>query len=159
MLLIFGQFLSAHAQTFAGQTYTISDKLDTECSIELRCDCCVSDLIFLTETEFALIGYCEGGGTYQIGTFTILGDRLELKFKQFYVSEETGFLVEEREIKKKEQKIDPLEFKIGTCVQKADKIENSTIEEYRYGFRRTTTDSDKVILKLKESRAWKLLAG
>ena len=107
----------------------LSDKIKSDCTVETGCDCCITDLFFLSDKEFVLIGNCEGGGSYFSGTYLKVNKKVTLTFKPFYVSQESDYLIENRKIEKKEIKINPMEFDLTTCGPKLETIENFKIKD------------------------------
>ena len=132
----------------------LSSNINPDCTIENRCDCCLSDLFFISDKEFALIDYCEAGGTYTTGTYSRLKNKVTLTFKQCVVSEDSDYLTEKREIKKKDVKVEPIEFEFTKCGQKTETIENLKTKSYRYGVKQSDKND---FTELKTSKAWKLL--
>jgi len=147
------------AQTLKGQGFVLSDRLNQDCTVENGCDCCLSNLVFISDKEFVLIDYCEAGGLYTTGTYSKIKNKLTLTFKQCVVSEESDYLIEKREIKKKISKIDPMDFEFTSCGKKTETIENLKIKSYRYGVKQSLTETNNFILDLKKSKAWKLLTN
>jgi len=134
----------------------LSSNINADCTLENRCDCCLSDLFFISDKEFVLIDYCEAGGTYTTGTYLRTKNKFILTFKQFVVSEESDYLIDKREIKKKNIKIEPMEFEFTLCGQKTTTIENLKLKSYRYGVKQSDKND---FSELKKSRAWKLLTS
>jgi len=154
VIFILGQSSLTCAQSLKGQSFMLSSKINADCTIENRCDCCFSNLFFISDKEFAIIDYCETGGAYTTGTYSRFENKVTLTFKQCVVSEDSDYLSEKREIKKQNVKIDPIEFEFTKCGQKTETIENLKTKNYRYGVKQSDKNDFK---ELKGSAAWKLL--
>src|SRR5688572_22279819 len=72
---------------FAGKLYLLGQGIDDKtCKITDECDCCNSDLLFTSTSEFILNELCEGSEYVTKGEYSIKGDSLTLKFEPFLVS-------------------------------------------------------------------------
>jgi hypothetical protein len=127
------------------------------CKIASGCDCCASDLFFLTDKEFGLIVRCIYNDTYYKGTYSVKQDKLTLTFIQKIVNE----IVDEATFKVRNEvektKVDPVEFTITECGGDL-KLENSTNPGFEHGISQLPSDESELFKKLKTTEAWKLLS-
>lgn len=64
-LLIIGIPTMSLGQSFKGQVYQLAENfIEDGCRVNPECDCCSSDLIFLTDKQFSLIARCIFNDTY-----------------------------------------------------------------------------------------------
>ena len=158
LLLSVGLNSISLAQDLKGQVFQLTDSINVEkCEIASGCDCCASDLFFLTDKDFGLIIRCIYNDTYYKGTYSIKQDKLTLAFKQMHVNEivnEATFKAT-NEVEKTE--INPIEFIITECGGNL-KLENSTNPGFEHGIPQPVDVEREKFKKLKTSEAWKLLS-
>lgn len=147
-------------QKFAKQVYLLSDHFSKEtCEVDAACDCCASELIFLTKRQFALVDRCLHNDTYLRGTYATKSNSITLNFRPVVISqvydEETQN--ENHEIKRLE--MTPLILQIRPCGQNRVTLGHPTIREYEYGSRRKGVNEKEIIRQLKKSKAWKLTSS
>ncbi|HTJ53416.1 MAG TPA: hypothetical protein VL443_28370 [Cyclobacteriaceae bacterium] len=160
ILLIIGLHAVSFGQSLKGQVYQLAESfLEDNCSVNPECDCCSSDLIFLTDKQFSLIARCIFNDVYYTGTYSIKGDYLVLTFKQTIVSEIVDEETSKVENKREDLKIEPIKFNISTCKQNKIRLENAEIngKDLKNGSRKLQVEETKIIQMLKKSSAWKLL--
>lgn len=67
--------------SLAGKLYLFGPELD---SINVQamgnCDCCTADVLFLIDSSFLMIGYCESNSSFQKGKYRLDDKTLELSF-------------------------------------------------------------------------------
>lgn len=147
-------------QKFAKQIYLLSDHFSKEtCEVDAACDCCASELIFLTKREFALIDRCLHNDTYLRGTYVTKVNGITLNFRPVVISQ----LYEERTQNEKHEKkrlaMAPLVLQIRPCGQDEVMLGHPTIREYQYGSRRKEVNEKEIIRRLKKSKVWKLTSS
>lgn len=157
-LLLFIGFSSAClAQDLKGRVFMLTAEINAEkCEIASGCDCCASDLFFVTDKEFGLIVRCIYNDTYYKGTYSITQDKLTLTFKQMHVNEivdEATFKVT-HEVEK--SKIEPTEFTITECNGNL-KLESAN-PGFEHGLSQPHSVEREFFKKLKTTEAWKLLS-
>jgi hypothetical protein len=68
--------------SLAGKLYLFGPEFD---SINVQamgnCDCCTADVLFLTDSSFLMIGYCESNSSFQKGKYRLDDKTLELSFE------------------------------------------------------------------------------
>src|SRR6478609_9543804 len=66
MIIIFLtlSFHSTFSQSLKEQSFLLTDRLLDECNVNAMCDCCASDLVFVSDNKFVLVDYCTDHGTY-----------------------------------------------------------------------------------------------
>jgi hypothetical protein len=146
-----------HSQDLKGRVFMLTAEIDKEkCEIASGCDCCYSELFFLTDKEFGLIARCIYNDTYYKGAYSIKQDKLTLTFKQMYVNE----IVDEATFKVthtvEKSGIDPTEFTITECNGNL-KLE-STIPGFEHGLSQPDKVEKELFKKLKTTEAWKLIS-
>jgi hypothetical protein len=71
----------AKLMNLAGQVFFFAPELDTtECVATGACDCCASHCLFLDESNFILISYCDSDEEYFSGTYKIDGNKVFLHY-------------------------------------------------------------------------------
>lgn len=130
---------------------------EEKCEAYAECDCCSSDLFFLTKKKFAIINRCLYNDSYFKGSYKVKKDKLLLIFDQISVNEIIdGDSNEERNIKEK-SKIEPIEFKISDCNNKV-RLQHATITDFKNGSRFPVQREKQLITELKTANAWKLIS-
>ncbi|MBX3163602.1 MAG: hypothetical protein KF900_03920 [Bacteroidetes bacterium] len=66
--------------SLAGNIYTYAPKLDSTCQAYGECDCCSGNYLFINETDFIIIDYCEADYIYSKGTYELKGDKVFLHY-------------------------------------------------------------------------------
>src|SRR6188768_3314682 len=90
MILTLGLQGIGFAQTFTGQVYTLAQDFSSDkCEAFAECDCCSSDIFFLSNDKFCFISRCISGDSYFNGTYSIKSNKLKLTFNKKYVDEIT----------------------------------------------------------------------
>ncbi|MDZ4709431.1 MAG: hypothetical protein SH818_13615 [Saprospiraceae bacterium] len=144
-------------QKFSRQVYLLSDHfLKEKCEVTAPCDCCASDLIFLSKTKFTLVDRCLSHETYLTGRYTVAKTKLTLKFKPVVIDNIFDEKSKQELVEKKEIRMVPLILQIHMCGDKFV-FEHPSIKEYKYGARQTTRNDKEIISALKKSKAWKVL--
>jgi hypothetical protein len=159
--LTFGILLEAYPQKFAGQVYQIAESyLETECVVNPECDCCASDIVFLTEKKFGLISRCIYNDAYYTGTYQVKDDKLVLTFKQAVVTEIVDEGTKKVENERRNIIIEPINYKISNCGLNSIRLEftDKDGKDFQNGSRRTQADEKRIMKKLGETTAWKLIS-
>ena len=133
----------------------MTDFDEENCTIASGCDCCASDLFFLTDKEFGLIARCIYNDTYYRGTYSIKQDKLTLTFKQMVVNEIVDEATFKDTNKLEKIKIKSTEFTIGEC--NGDLKLSSTDPGLEHGISQSPNVEIEFLKKLKTTEAWKLL--
>jgi hypothetical protein len=145
-------------QPFSRQVYILSDHFSKEkCEVSVSCDCCASELIFLTPKKFTLVDRCVDHDTYLTGRYTVKKSTLTLKFKPVIIDNTYDEKNKKEFFEKKKVSLEPLMLQIRSCGDNKTIIEHPTIREYKYGSRQTNKKDQDIITALKKSTAWKKL--
>ena len=65
--------------SLVGQVYFYAPELDIAlCQANGACDCCSGQILFLNDSDFVLIDYCESDADYNKGTYGFVGNNLVL---------------------------------------------------------------------------------
>jgi hypothetical protein len=144
--------------TFSGQVFILSkDFIEEKCEVIAQCDCCATDLFFLSTNKFAFVSRCLSGDIYSTGTYSLKNNKLKLNFLKKYVEEEVDEQYKIIGYKHSETNMQPIEFEVVRCGQKIRLTQLKETE--RKNGSRYDQSSEKVKLKkLTESIAWKQLS-
>lgn len=67
-----------------GTVYLMGRKTDNSlCQPDTSCECCLERLIFVNDSEFVSIGYCQKNESYVRGKYRYFGSRIILNFNGF----------------------------------------------------------------------------
>jgi hypothetical protein len=70
----------------AGQVYLFAPELDTTtCTVSGACDCCLSNVLFLNDTEFIVVNYCGADDYVSQGTYRADGSTVYLHYDSLSV--------------------------------------------------------------------------
>jgi|GEM_PF-1614686 len=158
MIIIFLtlSFHSTFSQSLKEQSFLLTDRLLDECNVNAMCDCCASDLVFVSDNKFVLVDYCTDHGTYYTGIYRLTNDKLSLEFNQIKVEENFDYDKNELTEKKESCKCPTIEFQIRKC-KNGIILDNLIKPEFRYGTREQREIETERVSKLKNSKAYKLL--
>ena len=68
-------------ETLVGKIYFFAPELDsTNYTATGACDCCSSNVLFLTDSSFVMIDYCEADSSFYKGQYRLDKNKLELNF-------------------------------------------------------------------------------
>jgi len=144
-------------QKFTHQVYVLSDHFEKEkCEVYAPCDCCASDLIFLTKRIFTLVDRCLYQDTYLKGRYAIKENIMTLRFKPVVVSNTYDEKNKLEGYEKKEVIMTPLMLQVNLCRDKIT-LGHPTIKEYQYGSRQGSEKEKEIIKELRKTKAWKML--
>lgn len=158
VLLTIGVQSIAFGQIFSGQVFEIAENFTTDkCEVFAECDCCSSDIFFLSADKFCFVSRCMSGDSYFKGTYTVNSDKLTLTFDKKYIDEITDedYNVVKLETKEKDLKL--IEFDITKCGQKIRLMHPTTLE-WKNGARYGIKQEREKIEELKTSKVLKLLS-
>jgi hypothetical protein len=145
-------------QTFTGQVYRLADDFSANtCESFAECDCCSSDIFFLSTDKFGFISRCISGDSYFTGTYSVKSGKLKLTFDKRYVDEITDEEYNVTKLEMETKKIDPIEFDISKCGQKV-RLTHPTANELKNGSRYEQKREAAMMRELKTSKPWKLLS-
>lgn len=145
-------------QDFTGQVFILSEGYDeVKCEDVAECDCCATDLFFLTSTQFGLINRCLSGDSYFSGTYTLKMNKLKLNFNRKYVNEIVDEEYNVTGYRTQQTKIDPVEFDVIQCGQKI-RLTHSKTTDWKNGSRYSKPEEKIELNKLLTSKAWKQLS-
>lgn len=83
------EFMTADNEELNNSTFFIGPELDsTEADIVADCDCCASNLAFVSDSSFIYEALCLGGDSYIKGDYILFGDLLILRTNKEIVDEE-----------------------------------------------------------------------
>jgi hypothetical protein len=152
IILVFGFQYFVYGQTLTGQVFMIADSFsDDKCEVAPECDCCSSDLYFLTKDKFCFVAQCISGDTYYTGTYSIDSNKLRLIFDNKYLDEITDDDYNIVGLEIKEKTSDPLQFQINNCGQKI----KLTGVDCCYGSRYDQKRETELKKRLLNSKPWK----
>jgi len=73
-------------QSLEGKIFFFAPELDqTTCQATGACDCCSYNILFITDSTFVLIDYCETGYSYNKGSYMLDNTSLTLKVDKLMV--------------------------------------------------------------------------
>ena len=150
-------FHTTFSQNLKEQSFLLTDRLLDDCNVNAMCDCCASDLIFVSENKFVLVDYCTDHGTYYTGTYRLINNKLSLEFKQIKVVEDFDYGNNQLTDKKESCDCPAIEFQIRKCKNGGLILDNFKKPELRYGTREQKEYETERVSKLKDSKAFKLL--
>jgi hypothetical protein len=149
-------------KSLAGQVYFFAPELDTTtCEATGGCDCCSSDILFLDNTSFITISYCESDeqifrGTYQIDYYKVYlhYDTLEIdkEYNWEMETDTTGAVKTEYFIKTQKTESNEIILTALTC--KGQIWFKTGDKEISYGSLDKKTSLDKHIQRLKDQGIW-----
>src|SRR6476619_7165535 len=88
LIFILGLYRICLSQNFSGQVFLLSrEYFEDKCEVYAGCDCCGTDLFFLSSTKFSFINRCLSGDTYYTGTYSVKSSTLSLIFNKKHLSE------------------------------------------------------------------------
>lgn len=148
---------SAIVNAFEKQVFILGyDSYEETCEFVPECDCCSTDLYFLSTDRFGYVDRCISGDTYYSGTYTMDKAQLTLTFERRYLTEVVNDDYEVIELEEKDGDFPPEVYKIDLCnenVRLIKKYEEGWIIGSRY-----KSDKDREILQeLLDSEAWRQL--
>lgn len=152
IFLVFALQCFVYSQTLTGQVFIIAESFsDDKCEVTPECDCCSSDLYFLTNDKFCYVSQCISGDAYYTGTYSVKSNKLQLTFDNKYLNEITDDDYNIIGLETKEETTDPLQFEIKSCGQKIKLIGVDCCYGSRYDQKR------EIDLKrrLMSSKPWK----
>jgi hypothetical protein len=157
-ILILGLQSFAFGQSVTGQVFMLTERFsDDNCEVVAQCDCCSTDLFFLTDKDFALVNRCLYNDSYFKGTYTIKNSKLILNFRQKEVTEIINEQTNQKNNVLKKLKIDPHVFSLTMCDKKVRLI-HETIKDFKNGTRHKLTKEKELQTKLNRTQAWKLVS-
>ncbi len=158
IILTIGFQTTGLGQSFNGQVYMLTEYFqDDKCEVTAECDCCSTDLFFLTDKEFGMINRCLFNDSYYMGTYTIKADEVVLTFKQKVINEITNEETNKIKNELKTVEIKPYKFAISKCDSKV-RLQHATIKDFKNGSRYSVTREKELIKELKGTEAWKLIS-
>ncbi|MEJ7643748.1 MAG: hypothetical protein WKF87_04085 [Chryseolinea sp.] len=145
-------------QTFTEQVYRLAENFsDEECEAFAECDCCSSDIFFLSTNKFCFISRCISGDSYFTGTFLIQSNKLKLSFNKKYVDEITDEDYKVVKLETKTKNTDPIEFNISKCGPRVH-LTHPITTEWRNGSRYEQKRESELMMALTSSKPWKQLS-
>jgi hypothetical protein len=144
-------------QTFSGQVYVMTEHFAAgKCQPQIECDCCSSDILFLSDKEFVMIDRCIYNDCYYRGAYTVSKGYLTLTFNQFVVCEIYDDISEKTEIKKQNLNIDPARFYITNCDDTVT-LQRTDLKVLTKAFKDSKEKAGMKINELKKTTAWEQL--
>lgn len=154
-----------HEAGFANSVYYFTSNFDsTNCKVYSACDCCSENVVFLNESEFVTISYCQGNEGYFKGKYVILDSTLQLNFNSSYVLNEynweyeldtTGTVKNQYTIKKMKSNERPKRLNIFYC-KKQVCLKGSVEGEGYFGVLDTLQVID-IVARMKKDGIWQNL--
>jgi hypothetical protein len=158
LILTFGFQTLAFAQMLTGQVFILADDFsDDKCEAFGECDCCTSDIFFLSSDKFCYISRCISGDSYFTGTYSTDSSKLKLTFHKEYIAEVTDEDYTVTRLETRTSEIKPAEFDITKCGQSL-RLNHTTIREWRNGSRYSKQKETEMTKQLTKSKAWKQIS-
>lgn len=108
--------VTAWAQNLSGQVFIQGEiEVTNSCRPQIECDCCTTDLAFISNTEVVIIDRCIHNDIYYRGTYKVSGHYLNIDFSQFIVKENYNEETEKVSLERQSLKIDPITYSISSC--------------------------------------------
>lgn len=146
-------------QTFTGQVYMLAEDFsDDKCEVIAECDCCSSDLFFLSTTRFCFVSRCISGDSYFSGIYSVKSSKLKLTLDKKYVTEITD---EEYNVTKLETKVkntSTIDLEVLRCGQR-QRLTHPTNKGWKNGSRYRQKKEAEMMKELKTSKQWKQLSN
>jgi hypothetical protein len=157
LILTLGLQTLGFGQTFMGQVFLLSeDYEESKCEAFGECDCCTSDVFFMTADKFYYVSRCISGDAYFTGTYSTKSNKLKLTFDKKFVREVTDSEYNVTGLETKTTDIKPTEFDVAKCGQKVRLI-HPTTREWRNGSRYDKVTETTLMKELTTSKALKQL--
>lgn len=159
LIIIFtiGFQTAGFAQTFIGQVFQVAEDFSTDkCEVFAECDCCTSDIFFLSANKFCFVSRCISGDSYFKGTYAINANKLKLAFDKKYVDEITDEDYNIIKLDTKEKISKPIWFQITKCGQQI-RLTHPTTKELKNGTRYEIKSETEMMDELQKSKALKIL--
>ncbi len=158
LILACGLQTIVQSQNLTGQVFLLANGFnETTCQAEAECDCCGTDLFFLSTEKFGLVIRCLSGDTYYKGSYTLKANKLTLNFDASIVNEITDEEYNMVKYETKQVKLTPSVFSVNLCRQK-NRLVHSEADDWSYGSRYAAEDEKARLNKLLSSKAWKQLS-
>jgi hypothetical protein len=158
IILVFVLQSLVYGQSLTGQVFIVAQYFSEDnCEAYAECDCCSSDLYFLTGDKFCFVSKCISGDTFYRGTYTTKANKLILTFDKKFVTELTDEEYNIVGLETKEDKIDIIEFDIRKCGQKL-RLTNPTNAELSNGSRYEQKRETELNKRLMTSKPWRELS-
>jgi hypothetical protein len=158
LILTLGLARIGLSQDLTGQVFLLAEEFfEDKCEVVADCDCCGTELFFLSNTKFGFVSRCLSGDSYFSGTYTLKTNKLTLNFNKKYVDEivDEEYNVEKYETR--QTKIDKVEFDIKQCGQKT-RLTHLTTADWKNGVRYKETAEKSKTKVLLTSKPWKQLS-
>lgn len=79
----------ANRQSLAGKIFLFAPELDSKtCTVTGACDCCSSNILFLSDSSFLMIDYCEANYSYSKGIYYMDNSSLRLRLDKLSVNKD-----------------------------------------------------------------------
>jgi hypothetical protein len=158
VILIFGLQSLGLGQSLTGQVFILADDFsDDKCEAFGECDCCTSDIFFISADRFCYISRCISGDSYFSGTYSVKLNKLRLTFDKKSVNEITDDEYSVTRLETKATSIDAAEFEILKCGQRT-RLTHATEREWSNGSRYPQKEEAPMIKALLASKPWKQLS-
>ena len=154
--------LTTTIRSLAGQVYFFAPELDSaSCEAIDACDCCASNVLFLDDTNFVTISYCESDEQIFRGTYKIDNYEVYLQYDSIEVDKEynweiqtdtTGTVKTEYFIKRQKIEANKITLTASSC--KEQFFFKTGDKEISYGSLDKKVNLDKLIQRLKDQGTW-----
>ena len=152
-------------KSLAGQVYFFAPEFDTTaCEANGACDCCSSNTLFLDNTKFITICYCESNEQIFKGSYQIDNDKVHLQYDTLEVDKEYNWEIEaetagtvKTEYFIKTQKTEANKITLTALTCKGQVCFKTGDKEISYGSLDKKTAMDKHIERLKDQGIWNKL--
>jgi hypothetical protein len=157
IILILGLQCIGFGQTFTGQVYMLAEDFSNDkCEAFAECDCCSSDIFFVSKNRFCFISRCISGDSYFTGAYSVQSNILKLIFDKKYVDEITDEEYNVTKLETKTKITEPIALEISKCGQKM-RLTHPTTREWKNGSRYEQKKEPAMMTELKTSKPWKQL--
>jgi hypothetical protein len=158
IIIAIGFIDTARAQKFSGQVYVMTENFTSDrCRPQIECDCCSSEIVFLTDATFIMVGRCIHNDSYYKGTYIVGKGDLTLKFDQLVVKETYNDETEEVKIETKDLKIGSAKFHVTSCNTDNVVLQRTDLKVLTKAFKESQEKGQQIIDELKKTKAWEQL--
>ncbi len=150
-----------HAQTsLAGTVYLFAPEFDSTTGAATgACDCCSGNAVFLTDSTFVMIDYCEADYSYTKGKYYITGDELQMDFDTIAVQKNNTYADEEKPDSPAVYTFITQRISYATNIYKIKRFKGKPTfaGENEYGCIDTGINKQGIIAEMKEENTWQKL--
>lgn len=147
------------SQDLSGQVFLIAEQFnDDKCEVVADCDCCGTELFFVSDKKFVFVSRCLSGDSYLSGTYALKMNKLTLTFGKKYLAEVVDDDYNVTQYKTKLTKVYKVEFDVKQCAQKT-RLTHPATADWKNGIRYEHADEKTKTKELLASKPFKLLSN